>query len=229
MREFDVDSEIYELTISMYKQKVQDRYSGIIGLAIDTTHCELKKEKPDFCSLNMLILFMQIVDEESFRTRFMEIILEYSEIISANQKSISNTDIILSMLLNGSDESMLLCEKYENHINSELLRLFLFLESPMVRNAIADSSVVTEKEIAIFQQRYRNYVSSYRLSFYTKVFLRNYDAFVAIDRLVRNDKLRNDLISYGFSRKDRNKILKIKSLYISLSEEQRKIIIGFLC
>ena len=76
---FDIDSEVYELTISMLKQKDEQKYQSLLEFCfhkIETYFENYKTPKSYFVHFNRLVLFMQVVDDEKYKERFIRILID---------------------------------------------------------------------------------------------------------------------------------------------------------
>lgn len=118
---FDVDSEVFELTVAMLKQKSEERYQALIELMFEQAEKELRSDAEDFSVLNVLILSMQVIDDVLYRKRFLQTIIENKDAILKNLDSIHNLRLISSIYESDTDSYQVICDSYYN----EYL-LFLF-------------------------------------------------------------------------------------------------------
>lgn len=109
---FDVDSEVFELTVAMLKQKSEDRYQALIELMFEQAEKELSSDAEDFSVLNVLILSMQVIDDVSYRKRFLQIIIESKDAILKNLDSIHNLRLISSIYESDTDSYQEICDSY---------------------------------------------------------------------------------------------------------------------
>lgn len=109
---FDVDSEVFELTVAMLKQKSEDRYQSLIELMFEQAEKELSSDAEDFSVLNVLILSMQVIDDVLYRKRFLQIIIESKDAILKNLDSIHNLRLISSIYESDMDSYQEICDSY---------------------------------------------------------------------------------------------------------------------
>lgn len=119
---FDVDSEVFELTVAMLKQKSEERYQTLIELMFGRAEEELKSNAEDFPVLNVLILSMQVIDDALYRKRFLQIIIDSKDTILKNLDTIHNLRLISSIYEGDTDSYEKICNSYYD----EYLR-FLFI------------------------------------------------------------------------------------------------------
>lgn len=119
---FDVDSEVFELTVAMLKQKSEERYQTLIELMFGRAEEELKSNAEDFPVLNVLILSMQVIDDALYRKRFLQIIIDSKDTILKNLDTIHNLRLISSIYEGDTDSYEKICNSYYD----EYLR-FLFV------------------------------------------------------------------------------------------------------
>lgn len=118
---FDVDSEVFELTIAMLKQKSEDRYQTLIKIMFEEVEKELDSSEKNFSVLNVLILSMQVIDDVLFRKKFLEIIVERKDVILKNMDNIHNLRLVASIYENDTNS----CNAIYNSYYDEYL-FFLF-------------------------------------------------------------------------------------------------------
>lgn len=78
-RAFDIDSEVFELTIALYKQKNQRKYQELVEYLmkkLDDSSDEIDERRYVF---NVLVLCMQIIDDELYTKRFVDYLVENVE------------------------------------------------------------------------------------------------------------------------------------------------------
>lgn len=109
---FDVDSEVFELTVAMLKQKSEERYQALIELMFDRVEEELNSDTEDFSVLNVLILSMQVIDDVLYRKKFLQIIIERKGVILKNNDSIHNLRLISDIFENDDNSYHAICDSY---------------------------------------------------------------------------------------------------------------------
>lgn len=97
MVSFDVDSEVFELTVALVKEDNEEKYQRLISHIID----EVKKEFESSTSVDIkctafgiLTLVMQVVDDAYFIKQYYEIIIQYSRQLTYKNISEINQSLI---------------------------------------------------------------------------------------------------------------------------------------
>lgn len=121
LKKFDVDSEVFELTVATLKKNNEIKYQELISTLIYESKNEFAKIDSDFQSFNILILSMQVVDDAVFKNKLLNIILDNKAIIFKNKEKIHNLRLIPDYFQNDSELSKKLFEAY----NDECLMLVL--------------------------------------------------------------------------------------------------------
>lgn len=82
--QFDVDSEVFELTISIVKNVDEEKYQDILKYIFNMVKQDLESLKVSLIQLNILTLIMQIVDDEKYKDMYFYLFIEYKNIINKN-------------------------------------------------------------------------------------------------------------------------------------------------
>ncbi|MBR2944600.1 MAG: NACHT domain-containing protein [Clostridia bacterium] len=111
---FDVDSEVFELTVAMLKQQSEKKYQDLLDLMFIKTKQEFQNGSCDFSTFNILILSMQVVDDALYRKDFLEILLLQKDVILKNQSKIHNLRLVSDIFENDFDSNCKICEAYND-------------------------------------------------------------------------------------------------------------------
>lgn len=111
---FDVDSEVFELTVAMLKQQSEEDYQALIELMFEKTEEEFSCETGDFSVFNILILSMQVIDDALYRKRFSDIIIEKKIDILKNIDCIHNLRLLSTIYDNDVEFCKEICDAYED-------------------------------------------------------------------------------------------------------------------
>jgi len=106
MTNFDVDSEVFELTVALVKEENAEKYEDFLELIFNKVKNAFKNPTIDFLSFNMLTLVMQVVDDEYFLKEYFDIIIDNSFILANEIGEISNHNIISQILSNIIDKDI---------------------------------------------------------------------------------------------------------------------------
>ena len=82
LEQFDIDYEVFELTLARLKQETHDKYISLIKYTFEICLLDLISKKPTFRIFNILVLFLQAIDEETFQVRFVDLVVDYSKVIN---------------------------------------------------------------------------------------------------------------------------------------------------
>lgn len=129
---FDVDSEVFELTVAMLKQKSEIKYQALIELMFKKSEEELLSDSDDFSVFNILILTMQVIDDALYRRRFLDIIVSNRKRILKHIENIHNLKLIATIYESDDEANQKICECYNDDGILYLLencdRLFAFAQ-----------------------------------------------------------------------------------------------------
>lgn len=212
-KSFDIDSEVFELTMSMFKQRAETKYQEILKLIISESENELKYNN-NFIYFNILTLIMQIVDDVQYKEYFFNLIIEYKNKIYNNIKKFYNLNC-LPLILNGFKKySELICKAYYKESISAILEQLSFVF------AFDERGTSLKSEPAYFEElNYRRFIIHHRQYplFYLNLFIKNYDLLKELNSL---DK--NKLIELGIKDK---KLLKCFEDFNTISKERQKALL----
>ena len=121
---FDVDSEIFELTLAMFKQKNESKYQEIVEFLLDKIKVSFLDIQERINTLNMLILCMQVVDDELYKKRFVEFLVEEHEFCKKYIDKISNQSIIVDIVKANEDSKVIVSKAYQDVVIYETAKAF---------------------------------------------------------------------------------------------------------
>lgn len=124
LEKFDVDSEVFELTFSMMKQKDEPRYQRLIEYVFEKAEKEVVSGTA-FSAFNILILGMQVIDDSVYIERFLHFLLDNRAVIAKNIFQISNQSIICNVILSNGDFVHEINKSYELFSKLEIVRCYL--------------------------------------------------------------------------------------------------------
>jgi hypothetical protein len=99
---FDVDSEVFELTVALLKQKSEAKYQELVEKLFTLIDEELSMSSISLSSFNILTLCMQVIDDRLYRDRYFDTLLKYKDYLSQNFWEINN-ELIQEFLLSNND------------------------------------------------------------------------------------------------------------------------------
>lgn len=159
LMQFDVDSEVFELTVAMLKQKAEEKYQRLIELIMDKAIKELENDDVELNAFNILTLSMQAVDDITYLNHFIEILIKYKDTISKSN-NIQNDRIIADIVKSNQDYVTVICKEYYCEAMLFLFKLLLTNNHAMFLDMIKEHQLL-------------NYIGLQ--DFYTMVFFENHD------------------------------------------------------
>lgn len=159
---FDVDSEVFELTIAMLKQKAERKYQALINLIFEKTAIEFNNDKQILTVFNILILSMQVVDDIYYRNKFLELLIDQKDIICKNISNIHNLWLISEYYYHDDEASHKLFDAYKEiclyHMFERFEQLFKAADKYLDvtgENLLDDLNSDKKKERIVAQTVYR--------------------------------------------------------------------------
>lgn len=110
--QFDIDSEVFELTVAMLKQKAENNYQKLIELMIERSKEEFCNKNTNYPVFNILILSMQVVDDILYRNEFLNLLLNNKDIIIIKRELFHNMHIINEVFAQDIASNKKICEQY---------------------------------------------------------------------------------------------------------------------
>ena len=188
LMQFDIDSEVFELTVAMLKQKNEYKYQALIELMIKraSKEFEVQDEEASYPVFNILIISMQVVDDALYQEEFLNILTKYNYKILKNIKKISNTNIIVNIFKTNER----LREKIEEKYRKEILRSII-RELGRSINFTNDLIIQSKENNNFYINDLKKHISSglkienYLLNkfFYTSIFVSHIDIQELLDNI----------------------------------------------
>ena len=114
LQKFDVDSEVFELTVAMLKQQSEIKYQALIDLMFSKSHNEFESELNGFQIFNILVLSMQVIDDALYKKRFLDIILNRKKSILSHLDKIHNLKLTQNFFEGNKEACRKICEAYND-------------------------------------------------------------------------------------------------------------------
>lgn len=108
--QFDVDSEVFELTFAMLKQKDEYRYQELLEYIFKEMQNEIQSKS--VVALNIMLLGMQAVDDELYKKMLVEFLAKNRDFISKNIDKISNDWIVDEVVSDNKEYTKIIIEAY---------------------------------------------------------------------------------------------------------------------
>ncbi|MEY8391232.1 hypothetical protein D3Z36_04665 [Lachnospiraceae bacterium] len=110
---FDVDSEIFELTLAMFKQKNENKYQDIVEFLFKKLNKSFKNIGERINVMNMLVLCMQVIDDEVYKKQFIDFLVNNVEFCKKHIKSIHNQRFIINVICSNNKYRDMIIDKYQ--------------------------------------------------------------------------------------------------------------------
>jgi len=218
LKKFDVDAEIFELTLSNYKQKSQRLYTGILDFTIEQAERELSESDPVFGALNILILFMQIVTEEPYKEKLVSLLCKHKRVIAdqwsrlnifglVNGGKMESSQFALSVSF-GEEQANRILTEYSREAKREIVDFFATMRTDIWEK-------ILQREIS---SSVLNNALKGMLLFYSLLYLNRY----SIDTIIGESDMK-ELVKVGDVKgqeKKSNLSMIVKS-YRALSEDEK--------
>ena len=211
-----MDSEIFELTLAMFKQKNESKYQEIVEFL-------LKKLKETFSDkierinvMNMLVLCMQVIDDELYKKQFVNFIADNIEFCNKNIQKIHNQEIIINVINSNSDYKDMVIDRYEDIAIYEsviaLLKIYPEAEQFLKQDYKHRDY---NKQVNVFKFRFE---SCYNYNFYSQIYFSNIDINKVFENLSSSDLITLGK-NAGATTKEINKIRAKYKKYLALKPE----------
>lgn len=218
MKQFDIDSEVFELILSTLKQKDEYKYQELIDYLFVQAKNEIQNDNIDGISaFDILTLGMEVIDDIEFKNEYVNYIVENKEFFKNNKKERFLDDKILKVILQDDEYINNVNEVYKKDAKFESFLSFLkcFDEIIIHRDA---------KESIRYNELDRQYTLRvlYRESFYVRTYLSVEKKFnnIPIDR----EKFESSIMVYKELKINKYRYMRSFNLYDKLSSEQKEMI-----
>ncbi|MBO5211829.1 MAG: NACHT domain-containing protein [Clostridia bacterium] len=238
---FDVDSEVFELTVAMLKQKSEAIYQKLIELLLENASREFKT-KSSFMFFNILVLSMQVVDDALYREKFLEHIIQNKNIIVKERFLFHNLKLISDIYRSDDAAYIKIKNAYFDECMKYLLDIcsrFWHYENKFSKMGTKSIDVFSDDIPIVDNKTQFDFVFSYnkvkinrKNDFYINIFLKVCDIDDEINKISANDIKR---ICSNFPFKIRKQKIKnfnktvdwYRKLNIKQKEEIKKTLIDF--
>ena len=116
LRQFDLDSEVFELVIALIKKEDARKYQTLVQYLFNIVERSFHNKRVKAFPLHALSNMIPVIDDKIYRTQFVQLFLTYSDIIISknmfDQLNFSSCFIINKMLETDSDLLSEFSEKY---------------------------------------------------------------------------------------------------------------------
>ena len=220
LQKFDVDSEVFELTLAMMKQKDEPRYQELMEYILNKMNEEAKEKGINLNAFNILTLGMQVVDDNIYVRKYIEYLVENSGNIIKNIEHIPNQGIIYNVISSNVSFVQQVINVYESIAKFKIIETFLeqFSEAEQIISKKEFQEVPDEERNHYIRRRF---YFGYGNVFYMRTYIRNVDYSSILDDLSESG-LESLMLKCKISKKTRKKYAELYIKYKALDEEKQK-------
>lgn len=137
---FDVDSEVFELTVALVKEDNEVKYQKLVTYLIQKAEEGLSGENVSYMAFHILTLVMQVIDDKYFKQLYFELIIKYNSKFIMKDVHEFNHKLILDWVIYSVENSKENLEQFR--VSYEISSLIYFI------NLL--SNITTKKEVYPF-------------------------------------------------------------------------------
>ena len=161
MEVFDVDSEVFELTVAMVKEDNELKYQKLVNYLFEKAEESFCVEMKKNSAFSILTLAMQVIDDEYFKQRYFNLVVnEYERILFYDYKEFNNKLVakwLISAINDKKDNLEMFRERYEESCIAYVLGVFSgFSKEQITEYKLQDKMKSKEKvsfsEITFFSE-----------------------------------------------------------------------------
>lgn len=235
MSKFDIDSEVFELSVALVKEDNEEKYQNLIEYIFQKVVEDFSSDNYNGTAFGVLTLAMQVIDDAYFIRKYYDLVLEYSSLMTQQQVLHLNQRLIRTWIGKNIENDEEKKVKFIEAFKSHTLVYFLYL--------LADENIVKiEREVRMghrllvensdeiqFDIDYRADTIIRNVPFYVRVF----NEYVNIEEFIETSTQPtfNNLIKQmdiQVRKKDRNRLRKGYNSYMKLNSRQKKSILEFI-
>ena len=222
LQKFDVDSEVFELTLAMMKQKDEPRYQELMEYIFDKANDEVKEKSTNLSAFNILTLGMQVVDDNVYVCKYVEYVVNNCESLVKNIEHIPNQGIIYNVISSNDSFVQRVISAYESSAKFKIISEFLkqFSETEQIISVKQFQEMTGAEGKHYFSHRF---YSGCVNSFYERLCIRNADYSNILNNFSEND-LETLMLKCKVTKRTREKYLRLYIKYRALDGEKQKML-----
>ena len=222
LQKFDVDSEVFELTLAMMKQKDEPRYQELMEYIFDKSNDEIKEKSTNLSAFNILTLGMQVVDDNVYVCKYVEYVINNCESLVKNIEHIPNQGIIYNVISGNDSFVQRVISAYESSAKFKIISAFL-------KHFSEAEQIISVKEFQEISDTERKHYFSHRFyygfgnSFYVTLYIKNVDYSNILNSFSESD-LETLMLKCKITKRTREKYLRLYIKYRALDGEKQKML-----
>ena len=225
-QKFGVDSEVFELTLAMMKQKDEFRYQELVEYIFNKADEEIKEKGKgkgkNIYAFNILTLGMQVIDDNVYVCRYIDYLLINNKNIIRNIENIPNQWIIYNVIVSNKKFVQKIIGTYEVDSRWRIIKAFLeqFKEAETMLGSKGFKELPEEE-----MKRYLNqgFYHGYGHAFYLQLYMRNVEYNNLLSDFSESD-LELLLGMCKVSKKEKEKYNKLYLKFRALNEEKQRLL-----
>lgn len=231
LQKFDVDSEVFELTIAMMKQKDEPRYQELIEYILEKMDDEAKTKSTKLPAFNILTLGMQVVDDNLYVCKFIEYLVKNKLHIVKNIEHIANQIIVYNVICSNDIYIKQVIKAYESVAKLSIIENFLEQFSEYEK-------IIIHKDFPLFSEEDKKSIIKHRFearlgnSFFMRLYITKANYHNVLNGLSES-KLEQLMLECKVAKKTREKYMKLYNKYKASDKKRQKLIkeltIGSTC
>lgn len=240
MTGFDVDTEVFELTVALIKEDNEPKYQELLEYMYAQIEADFKSGNPNFIAFEMFTLSMQVIDDIYYINKYFDIVLSYSKLMENEKVNIMNQQLMFKWSLKGIGDSEEKKERfrsiYEKKSLIYTLQVFARLKAEGVQSVKytleegkdieLEKAIVMEHEI-MFQKALRRH-NKKNVPFYVLV----YEKYFGMKNLLDSfDKRTIDIWLNSQNvhiRRQKSFLKKGLTMYQSFAEKEQNLFMSLL-
>lgn len=220
MEKFDIDSEVFELTVALVKEDNEEKYQELIHFILSKVQDELGKNEQSCTAFGILTLAMQVIDDAYYIQKYFEVIIQHHELMSTTQIYPMNQKLISmwveKVICEDEDKKQEFLETYGDQC---ICYMLLLMEHIMI-NKKQQMQFVVKNDVAI---NYELPLAIGRFPFYVSLYNKYGDLYALMEKCVQRG-----LASVNIGNIKKTKMKKGLYNYKKLSQEEREKIFKVL-
>lgn len=169
LKAFDIDSEVFELTVALVKEDNEEKYQQLIEFIIEKAHEELSKTPRKTIAFGILTVAMQVIDDVQYIKQYFDLVILYHNamseepILGMNQKFICMW--LDKIICSDEEQKQKFLETYRGQCIKFILNLLAHIgidstnEIEIINSEGIRTSVIMEYQMSIVSKSFPFYVS----------------------------------------------------------------------
>lgn len=229
MASFDVDSEVFELTVAMIKEDNEIKYQKLIKYIINKVELEFHSHNISLISFNILTLVMQVVDDDLFIKKYLDLIINNKSIFIKDESELKNQNIIKHIVLKAIDKDILIKELFETAFEKDVIIKLLMQFSTFKKDFFVElntSEILEHNEIKNGFHYALRHIGFFESPFYLCLYRKDNSILALLEKYTNLSKneFESLLGSILHDRKRKNLVQKGYKNYNGLSIENKTIL-----